>query len=431
MTLRAVPALDLDLAPRLPGDKSITHRAYLLALLGHRPFRVTGPNRGEDCAHTLAAVEALGVSVEDALADGNGEDRVTLEGPGSRTPGGVLDLGNSGTGLRLLAGVLAARSGRFVLTGDTSLRSRPMERIAEPLRRMGARIATENGRAPLTIEGAGLRGADHHLPVPSAQVKSALLLAGVQACGVTRVAGGGGSRDHTERLLRGGGVRIDGDPDALVLEGPQAVSAPDLEIPGDPSAAGFYAAAAAVVPGGRAVLHGVSGNPTRTAVLDALAAMGVRIDREVQNAEVEPRETWTVRGGDLRGIEVGAADVPALVDELPLLAVCAALAEGESRFGGAGELRHKESDRLAAMAEGLAAIGAAVRETVDGWVIRGSGGRPLPGGRVATRGDHRVGMAFLIAGLRTRDGVTLRDDPRIGTSDPYFVSNFKGLIQPQ
>ncbi len=426
MSLASHPVRPFRITPALPGDKSITHRAFLLGALAAGETTVAGANDGADCRATLAALDALG-----ARPVRRGRDEVVLQGRSGRfrEPGAPLDLGNSGTGLRLLLGVLAGQPFTCVLTGDDSLRTRPVERVLAPLRLMGARAEAPGDHPPVTLAGGGLRGVSHRLAVPSAQVKSALLLAGVQAEGTTVVEGGGGSRDHTERMLREFGVPVTGSGDRVALTGPVPLTGRWVAVPGDPSAAAFYLAAVLAVPGSEISLEDMSLNPTRTGYLEVLKRMGVEI-RMVGDGEAgEPRGRVTARAGGARAVRISPAEVPGLIDELPALAVAAAFAAGTTEVRGAGELRVKESDRLAAVAEGLAAIGVPVTLHPDGWDITGSGGAPLRGGEVRSRGDHRIAMAFLIAGLGSRDGVWIAGVPGIETSDPYFLPNLNRILE--
>jgi 3-phosphoshikimate 1-carboxyvinyltransferase len=410
--------------PRLPGDKSITHRAYLLGALAEGTTIIDRPNEGDDCRATLRAIESLGVRVERTNA------RVRLLGSSGRlhAPAAPLDLGNSGTGLRLLLGVLAGQPFTTVLGGDASLRRRPVERVLAPLRSMGARAEAPGDHPPVTLTGSALTGVTHRLAAPSAQVKSALLLAGIQASGRTRVEGIVGSRDHTERLLPAFGCPVAATPDSVEVEGPCALRAADIRIPADPSAATFYLLAAALRPRCEVTLEGVGLNPTRINHFDVFRRMGVTLDATVESgSELEPWGRVTARGGEVRAVEIGPSEIAGLIDELPAIAVLAAFARGTTRVIGAAELRVKESDRLSAVAAGLAAIGGMVTPLPDGWLIEGSAGAPLAGGIVETSGDHRVAMAFLIAGLATRSGVRLVGAPMIETSDPFFLSNLEAL----
>lgn len=411
----------------LPGDKSITHRAYLLGLLASGTTEVLNPNRGADCRATLAAVQQLGARIQIQ------PDAVTVEGTAGRLsdPGGSLDLQNSGTGMRLLCGILAGASFGATLTGDASLSRRPMERVLEPLRDMGARATSEMGHPPVVLQpGATLIGRSHTLATPSAQVKSALLLAAIQARGRTMIRGSYPSRDHTERMLRAFGVPVAEIDGVVSLHGPCALQGTVVDVPGDPSAATFYLVGLGIVGAGEVTFRGVSTNPSRTRHLDVLERMGLQL-RQSEDTESagEPRGTVSATPGSWQGVDITAEEVPWLIDELPALVVGAAFADGVTRVRGAGELRVKESDRLAAVADGLRSIGAAVELHRDGWTVTGSGGKPLAGGAVRSHGDHRIAMAFLMAGLRTRSGVTLDDASMIETSDPYFISNLNQILQ--
>ncbi len=345
---------------------------------------------------------------------------------GLKAPGRSLDLGNSGTSMRLLAGLLAGQAFECTLVGDASLMQRPMERVAGPLRRMGARIRTHDGRPPLTITGTRpLRGCDHELETPSAQVKSALLLAGLYAGGRTRVREPGVSRDHTERMLGSFGVAVERDGHSVAIQGPQTLRATGLRIPGDFSSAAFFMAAGVIAGTGTLVIRDVGINPTRTALLDILRLMGadIRVHAEVAE-DAEPRADIEVRPSRLRGIEVPPALVPAAMDELPLLFAVAALADGETIVTGASELRVKESDRLAAMGTGLAELGIAVDPLADGLRIRGG---PVRGGTVDCRGDHRVAMTFAVLGARAESPVTIRDVQNVATSFPGFAATARAM----
>jgi 3-phosphoshikimate 1-carboxyvinyltransferase len=347
----------------------------------------------------------------------------------SSPPDTPLDLGNSGTGLRLLLGLLAGQPFSVVLTGDASLRRRPVERVLEPLRSMGARAEAEGDHAPVSLTGGRLRGIRHSLPVPSAQVKSALLLAGVQAEGRTTVERVGASRDHTERMLPGYGVPVETGEDSISVWGPAELLGTTVVVPGDPSAASFYLAAVGVVPGSEVILEQVSLNSSRTRVFDVFGKMGFSVTQSDPGESLEPMGRVAARGEGMTGFEIGPAEITGLIDELPALAVAAAFTKGTSRVRGAAELRVKESDRLEAMANGLAAIGAAVELHEDGWTIEGSGGERLPGGTVESQGDHRIAMAFLVAGLGCKEGVTIADEPMIETSDPLFPANLERLVE--
>lgn len=407
---------------RVPGDKSISHRAVLLGALARGATPIDGFLRAEDCLATVRCVRALGVAVDD---DG---ERLTVHGGALRQPDEVLDVGNSGTAIRLLAGILAGQPFRSTLTGDASIRRRPMDRIAEPLRRMGARITGRDGGrlAPLTVEGGALRGIAYRTPVASAQAKSAILLAAVFAAGETAVTEPSLSRDHTERMLAGFGVPVRRDGLTVRVAGPAALSPGRVRVPGDISSAAFFLAAAAIVPGSAVTVRGVGLNPTRTGVLDVLRAMGAEVVIEnVRDEDGEPAGDVTVRAAALRGTAIGGDLIPRLIDELPVLAVAASVAEGETLIRDAAELRVKESDRIAALARELGAIGARVEAQPDGLAIRGVS--RLRGGRAASGGDHRVAMALAVAGLRSADPVTVEDTDCIRTSFPEFEDTLRTL----
>ena len=394
-----------------PGDKSISHRALLFGALGTRPMQVRNLAPGADVRSTAACLRALGVKV--AEAEGPGAVAVRGVGPGGFTsPSGPLDCGNSGTTMRLLLGLVAGAGVSCTLDGDASLRGRPMRRVLAPLRAMGARMEGQGGpedeRAPLRVEPAPrLQGMSHRLPIASAQVKSALVLAGLAAEGETRVREPEPSRDHTERMLAAWGapVRVEGgEVVATRLMGP-LVLPEALEVPGDPSSAAFWVGAGLLVPGARVVVRGVDVNPTRTGFLAVLGRMGARVEEEPETARAgDPVATLRVRGGQpLRGTEIRPAEVPSLLDEIPLLAVVASQATGETRVTGARELRVKESDRLRQLVLGLRAMGADVDELDDGFVLRGP--TKLHAASIDAAHDHRIAMSFAIAGL-VADGET-------------------------
>lgn len=402
----------------VPGDKSISHRAALLAALADGAGEITGFLDAADTNALLGALEALGIRIE------RSPTALRIHGRGAapwQSPAHDLDLGNSGTALRLLAGVLAGRGVRAVLTGDASLRRRPMARIVEPLLHMGARISAREGVPPVVLSGGALHGATHALPVASAQVLSCLLFAGLHADGETWVRCPSGARDHTERLLAHYGVpltRAQGRV-GVVRCNWDTVGARAVRVPADPSSAAFFAAAAALVPGAEVTLPGLCANPTRTAFVAVLARSGADVAwLGTDGTSHEPVATLHVRGGGLRGFQVAPAEVPGLIDELPVLMAVAALATGRTVISGAGELRHKESDRLAAMAAALSALGAEVRPTGDGVEIEG--GR-LHGGTVDAHHDHRVAMAMAVAAVRADGPVRIRNAAEVATSYPGFV----------
>lgn len=426
---------------RVVSDKSITHRGVLLAALARGRSVVHDPNPGEDCAATRRAVESLGVMVRCH------PDHWIIDGNGLREPEDVLDLGNSGTGLRLLAGALAARPFFAVLTGDSSLRGRPMERIIRPLQAMGARVDAREGMlAPLAVRGAVLRALDFENVTGSAQVKSAVLLAGLGLRqGSVCVREPRPSRDHTERMLAWMGAPLQvsrvgsGDHDlqchdrgvrdqaslvdaySVRLDAGAELQGREWRVPGDVSAALFVLVAAAITPGSRVTVDGVGLNPTRTGALDVLQRMGARLDiRPDPPAGPEPTGSITIEHGLLRAVDVGGTEVPRLIDEVPILAVAAACAEGVSRFTDVGELRVKESDRVRSTCGLLRALGVHVEEEQEGFGVHG--GRGLRGGHVASHGDHRIAMSALVAGCAADGKVTVDSLAMVDTSDPGFLA---------
>ncbi|MGH8130504.1 MAG: 3-phosphoshikimate 1-carboxyvinyltransferase [Steroidobacteraceae bacterium] len=403
---------------RVPGDKSISHRAAMMGAIASGVTEIHGFLEGEDCLATLAALAALGVRIERPVAG-----RILLHGAGMhslRAPTTALDFGNSGTGLRLIAGLLCGQPFDSILIGDASLMRRPMERVAAPLRHMGADLRTNDGRPPLAIGGGrSLRGCEHRLEFPSAQVKSAILLAALYANGRTTVREPGPSRDHTEKMLQAFGVAVSRQSGTVSLEGPATLAATRIDVPGDFSSAAFFLVAGLIAGTAPLVIRGVGINPTRTALLDILRLMGADIRmREVADRGAEPVADIEVRPGKLRGIAVPPALVPIAMDELPVLFAAAAVAEGETVVSGAAELRVKESDRLETMAEGLAAVGIAAEVLPDGLRVRGG---PVHGGVVESRGDHRVAMSFAVLGARAKNPVAIRDVQNVATSFPGFA----------
>jgi 3-phosphoshikimate 1-carboxyvinyltransferase len=416
MRVEPVPALEGHVA--VPGDKSISHRAVLIGSLCEGETRIAGFGRSGDTEATIAAVRALGVDVLDEDVDVLLVRGLGLSG--LKEPGKPLDCGNAGTLMRLIAGILAGQSGRFELVGDESLSRRPMERVAEPLRRMGANVETTDGHAPLVVCGASLRSIDYELPVASAQVKSAVLLAGVLAEGKTTVVEPLPTRDHTERLLEKAGAHVQRRPRSVSVEPAKRLALGELEIPGDVSSAAPLLVAAAIIPGSQITVHGVGLNPRRTGLLDVLERMGARI--AVYNRRSiggEPAGDVEVQASELVAASISAEDVPTLVDELPLFALAACHARGLSVVRGAAELRVKESDRLEAIVEELRRLGAHIRVTRDGFRIRGVPAR-LRGGVVDARGDHRLAMLGAVAGLSSREGVEIRGAEAVDVSFPGF-----------
>jgi 3-phosphoshikimate 1-carboxyvinyltransferase len=415
--LRIEPAPSIRGHFRLPGDKSISHRAALFGALADGATRVHNYSSAADCGSTLECLRALGVR----LHREGGE--VTVEGQGPeawKPPAGDLDAGNSGTTLRLLAGALAGRPFRTVLTGDESLRRRPVERVAAPLRAMGATATTTDGRPPLTIEGGGLRGLTWESPVASAQVKTAVLLAGLQAEGVTTVREPAPSRDHTERMLPVFGAPVERGELTATVRGGTRLRAAEITVPGDASSAAFLVVAALVLPDSEVQLDGVLLSPTRTAFLEILRTMGGRVETRLESTDPEPVGSIVASSSTLRGTTVDPAVVASLIDEVPALAVAACRAEGTFTLTDARELRVKESDRIATVVEGLGRLGARVRELPDGLVVEG--GAPLRGARVRSHGDHRIAMALAVAALAA-DGPTEIDGADcVNVSFPEFFS---------
>ncbi|WP_370179607.1 3-phosphoshikimate 1-carboxyvinyltransferase [Alteriqipengyuania sp.] len=414
----------------VPGDKSISHRSLILGALAVGETRVTGLLEGEDVLATAAAMRAMGADIE---RTGDGEWRIHGVGVGGLLqPDAALDCGNSGTSARLLMGLVASHGITATFTGDASLSKRPMGRVIEPLSQMGAGFTpSPGGRMPLMLEGAHPAvPITYRLPVASAQVKSAVLLAGLNTPGVTTVIEPVPTRDHSERMLRGFGALIevseeDGER-VIRLTGQPELQPQDIVVPGDPSSAAFFMVAATLVEGSDLTIRNVGMNPTRAGLVGVLRAMGANIE-ELDPREVggEPVADLRVRHATLKGIEVDPALAPSMIDEFPVLFVAAALAQGTSVTRGLEELRVKESDRLATMAAALKTVGAQVEEREDGLTIHGTGGEPLRGSanaRVKTHLDHRIAMSMAVAGLASRDGVEVDDTSPIATSFPNFIA---------
>jgi 3-phosphoshikimate 1-carboxyvinyltransferase len=405
----------------VPGDKSISHRALMLGGIAEGVTDITGFLAGEDCLATLRALQALGVRIERPE-----EQHVIVHGVGPkglRATSAPLDMGNAGTAMRLSMGLLAPQNLTATLIGDESLMRRPMERVATPLRLMGANIQTQNGRPPVEIRGnPQMHAIDYALPVASAQVKSAVLLAGLQASGQTRVTEPAPTRDHTERMLRSFGVKVSQQGGTAVIEGGQILRGTQIAVPADFSSAAFFLVAGCLAAEMPLLLRNVGINPTRTGLLELLLQMGADIKvhrRPMQDAEAEPIADLEVRKSRLRGIEVSEALVPLSIDEFPVFFVAAACAEGETLVRGAEELRVKETDRLAAMADGLTTLGVENKLLPDGLWIRGGNG--FKGGTVDSHGDHRIAMSFAIASLRARGEIEILDIANVATSFPGFV----------
>jgi 3-phosphoshikimate 1-carboxyvinyltransferase len=419
--LRIEPATSIVGHVAVPGDKSISHRAVLIGAIAKGDTHVRGFGRAGDTQASIDAVRTLGIEVEDLA-----EDELVVHGGELRS--GNVDCANAGTLIRLLMGMLAGRDGYYVLTGDESLSARPMERVADPLRRMGARIDTLGGHAPVEIEGSELLAIDYELAVASAQVKSAILLAGLSAEGATTVVEPVPTRDHTELMLEAGGIPVTRRPTSVTVQA-GTLRLGEIDIPGDFSSAAPLLVAAALIPGSDLTVHGVGLNPRRTGLLDVLKRMGVRVS--IFNRHKAGREVVgdvQVQHGELSATEIGAAEVPLLVDELPLVALLAASAHGETVVRGAKELRVKESDRIEAVTDLLRATGAHVRSREDGWAITGVPGR-LRGGRVESRGDHRIAMLGAVVGLASREGVDVEGAETVAISFPGFYDVLDSLVR--
>ncbi|HEX7346879.1 MAG TPA: 3-phosphoshikimate 1-carboxyvinyltransferase [Candidatus Limnocylindrales bacterium] len=438
------PAARLRGELRLPGDKSISHRALILATLAKGESRISGAGDGADVRSTAGVMRALGATVEVRPDDDGRNVSYRVDSPGAdglEEPAGILDCGNSGTSLRLIAGVLAGLPLTAVLDGDASLRGRPVARIIEPLRRMGAVLhgRRNDSLPPLTVVGhTPLQGMDYTTPVPSAQVKSAVLLAGLRAEGQTTVRERVATRDHTERMLRARGVPVEraglAEGVAVSLEGGTTVQAIDQHVPADVSAAAFWLVAGSIHPDAELTLRDVGVNPTRRAVIDILRAMGADIEEHPigragapagDPAVGEPIADLVVRSADLRAIDLGPADVASAIDEIPVLCLAAARARGTSTFSGAGELRHKESDRIAGIAAGLGALGGDV--DVEGDDLRIRGDATFRGGSTDSLDDHRLAMTFAVAGLVASDGTTIERSGSAAISYPGFFADLEGV----
>jgi 3-phosphoshikimate 1-carboxyvinyltransferase len=413
-----------------PGDKSISHRALILGAMADGETRISGLLEGEDVLRTAAAMRALGAEIERDLSGDSAAWRVA--GAPWRTPDRTLYFGNSGTGCRLIMGAVAGRGISARFDGDESLRRRPMKRVTAPLAAMGAAIATQDGRLPASVEPRNLKGINYVLPVASAQVKSAVLLAGLGASGATTIVEPTPSRDHTERMLRAFGVTVEtgaqGQSRKITLKGGQPLTGASIIVPGDPSSAAFLAAAAAITPGSEVTLTNILINPLRTGFYETLAEMGASISFDNRRETGgEPVADMRVRYAPLSGVEVPPARAASMIDEYPILAVVAAFAKGDTLMRGVEELRVKESDRLSAIEAGLAANGVAHESGADWLCVRGRDGDVAGGGTVETRLDHRIAMSFLVMGLASRRPVTVDDGAMIATSFPDFVTSIAAL----
>lgn len=410
-----------------PGDKSISHRAVMLAALAAGESRFSNFLAAEDCLHTVDAFQKMGVSVT------RKQESVTVKGgglSGLHQPSSELYLGNSGTSMRLLLGILAGQSFEATLTGDPSLSTRPMKRVTDPLRKMGAQISGREDAnfAPLVVCGEKLKGISH-LNVPaSAQVKSAILLAGLYADGETIVKEPKAvSRDHTERILKTFGVPVQTINGETRIKKIKELRPVNMQIPGDISSAAFFIVAACILPGADIVIHSVGLNPTRIGILEVLKQMGADIHWKISGKHEEPVGDIHVKSSKLRSVKINGTVIPKIIDELPILMIACALADGESVISDAGELRVKETDRIKSMVAGLRSVGASAKEMEDGCVIQGV--KTLKGGKVSSFADHRTAMSFIIAGLRSEKGIEVDDIDCINTSYPGFFKDLAGVTQ--
>jgi 3-phosphoshikimate 1-carboxyvinyltransferase len=414
-------------ALRPPSDKSISHRAALIAAMGEEETRIEGYLDAADTRSTLAAVAALGAGVEEGDELGRG---LKITGVGLRGPRpAAIDVGNAGTLLRLLPGWLAGQeAGEWTLDGDDSIRRRPVDRIADPLRAMGADVEAREGRLPpLRVRGAALAGIDYEMPIASAQVKSCLIFAALLGDRPTRIVEGHRSRDHTERMLAAAGASIERAKSAVVVRPTRRLRPRRIEVPADVSSAAFFVVAAALVPGSEVVLEGVGVNPTRTGILTILERMGAAVEVQPSGEHGgEPTARLVVRPAPLRGTEVGGEEIPLAIDELPLVALAACFAEGTTTIRDAEELRRKESDRVETVTAALSALGADVEPTADGMVVTGTGG--LRGGRVDSHGDHRIAMLGAVAGLASAEGVEVEGMEAAAVSYPGFEADLRSLL---
>lgn len=407
----------------VPGDKSISHRAVMFGALAEGDTHITGFLMGEDCLSTISCFRKMGVAIDVS------DDEVVVHGAGLhglKAPTELLYTGNSGTTTRLLCGILAGQPFRSTLNGDASIQKRPMGRIIKPLRMMGASIDGKEGNlCPLTIQPAALKGIRYELPVASAQLKSAILLAGLFADGQTTIVEPAASRDHTERMLRGLGANVETNDKAITLTPPETLHAVDVNVPGDISSAAYFLVAGLILPDSEITIRNVGVNPTRTGILDALEAMGADIERLHERGDVEPVCDLRVRSSKLHGAEIGGDIIPRLIDELPVLAVAAAFAEGETVIRDAQELKVKESNRIAAMTAELSRAGADVTETEDGMILRG--GKQLHGAAFTSYADHRVAMSMAICALACEGESSIDDPACVAISYPTFFETLDSL----
>ena len=427
--LSARPGAPLSGTVQVPGDKSISHRALILGAMASGRTTITGLLEGEDVLATARAMQAFGATVTRT-----GEGAWTVEGKGGFSePSDIIDCGNAGTGVRLIMGAMAGYPVTATFTGDGSLRKRPMGRVLEPLGKMGATwLSRDGGRLPLTLRGGTLAALDYTLPMASAQVKSAVLLAGLHADGPVTVVEPEATRDHTERMLRAFGATVTvsdhNDRRVITLQPGAKLSGSPVAVPGDPSSAAFPIVAALITPGSQVTVTGVMLNPLRTGLFDTLREMGADLTiTNRRDASGEEVGDITARHSTLHGVVVPPGRAPSMIDEYPILAIAAAFATGDTVMRGVGEMRVKESDRIALMSAGLEACGVDVEEEPEGFIVHGTGEPPRGGGLVETHGDHRIAMSHLILGLAAREAVRVDEPGMIATSFPTFADMMRGL----
>ena len=424
--LKIKPVKRLEGSIKAPGDKSISHRVVMIGALAEGRTEVEGFLNAEDCLRTVKAFQSMGIKIE-----GMGSERLRIFGQGLSglsEPGDILNAGNSGTTMRLLLGILAGQDFSAVITGDASLRQRPMKRVTEPLRKMGAHISgpDQGNLAPLSIRGGNLSAISYNSPVASAQIKSAILLAGLYAEGETSVTEPAKSRDHTERMLKFFGAEVAVNGLTVKVRGRPKLTGKTVSIPGDISSASFFLMGAAIVPGSRVTVRGVGMNPTRSRVLKVLEEIGAEVTiSNLREDHFEPMADIEIKGAKLRPINLGGEIIPKIIDEIPVIAIAACVAEGESQIRGAAELRLKETDRLRALATNLTKLGARVKEVEEGLIIQG--GRPLMGTEVDSFGDHRMAMAMVVAGLVAKGETTILNTDCINTSFPEFMDTLEEI----
>lgn len=426
MTKTVKPSKKLRGSVYIPGDKSVSHRSLIFGALAEGETEVTGLLKSDDVLSTKSCLEQMGVVIREQ------DGKYFVQGRGLRglqAPAGPLDCGNSGTTIRLLLGVLAGQDFSAQMTGDASLRSRPMRRVTAPLEQMGARFElTEGNFAPLRVYGRpNLNPVDYELPVASAQVKSALLLAALLAQGQSCLRGKIQSRDHTERMLQFMGAKLIQNKECIFIDGGQQLTAQKIQVPSDPSTAAFWAAGASLVRDADVELENILLNPTRTGLFEVLRKMGAEIQTDVTSQNPEPMGKLRIRSSELRAVEVDEELIPSLIDEIPLIAILATQAEGVTRVRGAAELRVKESDRISAVVKNLTALGVEIEEFEDGFSVEGP--QLIQGGQIESFHDHRIAMAFSIAGLIAQGPVQIRGAEAVSVSYPHFYDDLEKLIQ--